>query len=352
MIGGSSYFRLVPIGIFSLLLLLLSATVFSQDLSGNTKFSHRLHVVENEIECAECHSSIPESETSQDSNYPSKQNCESCHEGVKELSQYGILGTLRPPSKHPAPLYQKVKFNHRRHLDQGLACLTCHATVKTGTDSVASYRPTMATCMNCHSDNERIDKCSVCHVNEVALSDIHPGDWRHLHGSRALSEKNWCSSCHKSESSCVECHRGDNVIHTSHPPNFRYTHGLDAKSKQMDCMQCHDTRSFCQSCHEENNRIPLSHSTVAWRTEHGRIARSDAENCASCHDVADPTCGRSGCHSDRDGVRGTNPPIHSTGGMLSSKGDWHSDDKYFCFSCHSNSRQSGIGFCGYCHGKE
>ncbi len=96
--------------------------------------------------------------------------------------------------------------------------------------------------------------------------------------------------------------------------------------------------------------MPLNHSSASWLIDHGGAARSNIEDCASCHDNSDPTCARGGCHSDADGIKGTDARLHIIGGPVASHGPWHSDEGFYCYQCHVNTHQAGQGFCGYCHG--
>ena len=88
--------------------------------------------------------------------------------------------------------------------------------------------------------------------------------------------------------------------------------------------------------------------------DHARLARRDIERCAACHDVqgADPNCIL--CHTDPDGIEGTNPKTHAINFMNDSNGDWHDDPGSVCYNCHTdpNAYPGGnpnIGFCAYCH---
>ena len=86
---------------------------------------------------------------------------------------------------------------------------------------------------------------------------------------------------------------------------------------------------------------------------HADIARRDLESCAACHDTqgADPNCIM--CHTDNDGIKGTNPKTHAIGFMNNEQGDWHGDFGAVCYNCHTDggalSQTFGQGFCGYCH---
>ena len=89
--------------------------------------------------------------------------------------------------------------------------------------------------------------------------------------------------------------------------------------------------------------------------EHAILARRDIESCVACHDVqgGDPTCIT--CHTDNDGIKGTNPKTHPANFMHDDHGDWHNNPGSICFNCHigaSPSTPAGVGFCGYCHGSQ
>ena len=319
--------------------------------SSDIIFSHALHAGENGIECLTCHPQAESSATSRDRMMPSMETCGQCHDAINDDQKCGMCHhNLEEPQAIPDPKWQ-IEFNHKKHVAQKLQCEHCHAAVaKTGTLTTANM-PTMRICLDCHDGSKADKRCALCHGKQIALVDIHSGDWRHQHGNQATIDRTWCEQCHRKEVSCLQCHRGDNLSGNIHDLNYKYTHGLDAQSKEADCRKCHDTESFCDGCHQGQGRMPWRHSTLSWIAEHGRAAQNDVENCASCHDEADPTCARAGCHSDADGVRGTNPRFHiDSGGLLSSHGPWHNDSGYFCFRCHVNTHSPGTGFCGYCHG--
>ncbi|MBK7159323.1 MAG: hypothetical protein IPH77_12390 [Ignavibacteria bacterium] len=70
---------------------------------------------------------------------------------------------------------------------------------------------------------------------------------------------------------------------------------------------------------------------------------------------SDPACLK--CHYDNDGVKGTNPKTHEKGFLSDEKGIWHETKGAVCYSCHTDANAkpdgiSGVGFCGYCHGRE
>lgn len=316
------------------------------------KFSHELHVTDMEVECLTCHEAASTSTQSSDVLLPTMDVCGGCH----DVEDDETCATCHVNDNYDAFTNPKrpIAFNHKLHVGKGVECARCHGDIaKSARATEAANMPKMATCFECHDGITADADCAMCHNGQITLSDIHPVGWLHQHSERAVIEPEWCSNCHRDESFCVDCHRGDNVTGNIHDLNYTFTHGLDANSKERDCSRCHDRQTFCVECHEGENRIPLLHSSLGWVPNHGKIAREDVENCASCHDTGDPTCARSGCHADLDGIRGTDNPIHDpNAGLFEGHGIWHNDDGAFCFDCHTNTHTPGVGFCGYCHGAE
>ena len=308
-------------------------------------FDHRLHTVEQSIDCTVCHEKVASSRKAQDRNLPAMEVCGGCHDTDDDK----LCGQCHRDPEDPVAVElpaPTVKFSHERHLKDRVDCATCHGPIVE-----EPVIPVMATCMKCHNGLKAESDCALCHEGKQTLGDMHPAGWRHAHAEQATLDREWCATCHTNQKFCLDCHRGDNLTGEIHSLNYQFTHGLDAQGKESDCARCHDRRTFCNDCHESQNRMPLAHSTLAWRTEHSQAARKDIENCASCHDQADPTCARSGCHRDSDGIRGTDPRFHATDpGRFDTHGPWHNDDSYFCFNCHASNHRMGEGFCGYCHG--
>lgn len=308
-------------------------------------FPHPLHVVEQGIECVTCHGGIETSARAEDRNLPSMETCSNCHDTDDDK----LCGECHRDPENPTDVETAeptVSNNHQRHLAAKIVCSVCH-----GMPSVEPTIPSKPTCMRCHNGVRAASDCALCHERKQTLANLHPSGWKHQHAEQAVLDPDWCAACHRQEQFCIDCHRGDNLTGNIHDLNYRLTHGLDAQGKESDCSRCHDRRAFCSECHDSENRMPLAHSTIAWRTEHGAAARRDIENCASCHEADDPTCARSGCHLDSDGLRGTDQRFHAPDlGRFDNHGPWHNDDGYSCFTCHTSTHQPGAGFCGYCHG--
>jgi hypothetical protein len=146
-----------------------------------------------------------------------------------------------------------------------------------------------------------------------------------------------------------------------------YTHGIELKGKESECQTCHEVETFCAECHNApggdyaiSGFTPASHKAKDFMMIgvgsggglHARDAKRDIESCASCHDTqgGDPTCIK--CHIDPDGIKGTNPKTHPAGFMRDEYGDWHNDNNSLCFNCHISTKNTGAGFCSYCHGSK
>jgi len=318
----------------------------------NLIFSHAFHVGEQEIECIACHTETESSALSSDKNLPTMDECGQCHD-VEDDEDCGICHRDPDEAAELINPSRSIAFNHQVHIAEGTECITCHGDVSEVDQLTEENLPKMSVCFNCHDGSTAGNNCSICHDDQTTLKAIHPADWRHKHGERAAVEREWCLGCHRDGRSCLNCHEGDNLTGNIHDLNYRFTHGLDAGTKRVECGQCHNKRTFCVDCHENELRMPLNHSRLSWVNGHGQAARNDIENCAACHDVSDPTCARAGCHSDFDGIRGTDPAIHDPStGRFDTKGSWHDDGGYFCYQCHTNTHLPGTGFCGYCHGTE
>lgn len=326
-----------------LIILLMAGSVYTSNgdiIKSDIMFDHQLHT---DLECTDCHQQATGSTNSDDNLFPEMDYCGECH----EIEEDDECGTCHRNTDDPVGLPNPIRdilFSHKKHTDQKIDCSGCHDF------STAIKIPGKPKCMECHDGRTAKNDCKVCHDNKYSLLDIHPLNWRDQHGSRVLLDEEFCFSCHKNESFCIDCHQGDNTDGAIHDLNYRFTHGLDAGGRETNCYNCHDNQLFCNDCHLSENRMPLKHSTLNWINEHGSAARNSIENCASCHDSSDPNCARVGCHSDTDGLRGTDLPIHSD--IYGGEGPWHYDDGYFCFQCHTNTRTAGLGFCGYCHGFE
>ncbi|MFH1195628.1 MAG: cytochrome c3 family protein [bacterium] len=362
------------------------------------KFSHALHA--EATDCASCHSNVAGSTNLDDRLLPTKEDCAGCHD-VNDESACGTChyeGVNEPLIIKKSSLY----FNHQLHMkDNSATCTDCHS----GIDQVdysfesVSPNPAMAKCSSCHNSSAvASNACQLCHVS---TNNLRPADHKtvsFMDTHKFASEKAGanCAMCHDNEF-CESCHiatTGIDAANTAkdfytpyaphkyidnskiqqitrvHDLNYRFSHGIDAKGKSTECQTCHQTETFCAECHSSTGGdyayegiVPTSHITQGFMVlgvgsgggEHAVLAKRDIERCASCHDTqgADPNCVM--CHTDADGIKGSNPKTHDKSFMSDSEGDWHDTQASVCYNCHTdvNARPGGtpgIGFCGYCHG--
>jgi hypothetical protein len=360
-------------------------------------FSHKQHVQDAGIACADCHAKATESRLSTETLRPDHTNCQSCHE--EQLNESCSTCHTGEPLEYVVPSHpdRELLFSHALHVEKGATCESCHAAVADMESVVGTHIPEMATCNTCHDAATAPNTCESCHTNLVSLRPVehNTSDFVRFHKQSALATDANCNSCH-TEESCQECHNGADLVSVSvpgsdlqvpsgprafaldrgagqnklkvHDLNFRFTHGTLAQSKMTDCQTCHDQQSFCSTCHMAGGNVnqaafkPANHGEPGFVTVgvgtgggiHALAAKRDIETCAACHDAqgADPTCVV--CHTDFDGVRGNNPKTHERAFMRGVDGDWHTDPGANCYVCHTdpNARPGGvkgITFCGYCH---
>jgi hypothetical protein len=129
-------------------------------------FSHRVHAVDDGIDCAYCHGATRRSRFA---GIPSVERCMGCHHvvlrehpEVEKLARYwDYRGTIPWVKVYALPGF--VRFDHQAHQRAQVACARCHGAVET-MDVVARVTdPKMGWCVDCHrSTNASID-CLTCH---------------------------------------------------------------------------------------------------------------------------------------------------------------------------------------------
>jgi hypothetical protein len=371
----------------------------SKDQPTTVKFSHRFHVRDAGVACADCHTAAPASKLVSDTLLATHENCKSCHE-EQLSSKCTFCHTTDDPTSYTTTALPKhnLMFSHQKHVEeQKVECEKCHTGVDKAEIGIHVGIPGMPTCNTCHNDVKASNACEGCHVDMAALRprEHNRTDFVREHKMIARVSTATCNSCHTQES-CADCHNGSDLVKVDvpgkdlmsmrsprltsidrgqgmrtakvHDLNFKFTHGLAVEGKTSDCQTCHNKQTFCSTCHEAGGDVnqgkfePESHRKAGFVTigvgsgggVHAKLARRDIETCASCHDAqgADPACIT--CHMDSDGIKGTNPRTHQPGFMSGEHGIWHSDPGATCYVCHTdaNARVGGVKgqkFCGYCH---
>ncbi len=390
------YSFILSLALYFMLVAFTRATSEEEPVANNKviKFSHKDHV-EN-VTCGECHSSVPQSVSLQDPLLPKKENCSECH----DVEDDNNCETCHYDDNYEALVQKKSRliFNHKFHLEENNDCEKCHSGLQDVNYAFESdsASPAMNICYECHNNNSvAANNCESCHISTVNLlpQDHKTATFFENHKFKATGnndcqmchDENFCETCHASTTGMTETNTKDDFyspfaphdfvdnakqqqISRVHDLNYRFTHGIEAKGKTSECITCHQTETFCAECHNVSGGdfalegfLPSSHKASNFTTfgvgsgggEHARLAKRDIESCAACHDTqgADPNCIL--CHTDADGIKGTNPKTHERGFLKNVKGDWHDDKGAICFDCHTDpaalAGQENNGFCGYCH---
>jgi len=316
-------------------------------------FNHSSHITQQKIKCETCHKGVYDVEYAEDAPhvFPAMETCYSCHNngiaaGSTTIGDTATNGTVAGGIA-------------TSHIVASNACETCHISTADlkpqshkSSSFIASHKFAAskfnANCIMCH-DNA---SCQECHTSTTTITQHN-------------TSKDFYQPYSPSNSGTGTQLQQITRVHSL---DYVYTHGIDAKGKTSECQSCHETESFCVNCHQGKEGdysirgiAPYSHRQSNFMVlgvgsgggEHATLAKRDIESCASCHDVqgGDPIC--ISCHTDPDGIQGTNPKTHTANYMRGVHGDWHNSRGSICFNCHTGSSPSsppGIGFCGYCHG--
>ncbi|MBM4394915.1 MAG: hypothetical protein FJ087_04415 [Deltaproteobacteria bacterium] len=320
------------------------------------RFSHKLHVKDQELSCDSCHDEVMKSERLSGPMWPKEAKCLECHE--KEEGKCGLchVDPGRPRTwKHVRT--PGVSFSHATHVEvtEG-RCEPCHAGVAQREAPSEADRPIPHdACMSCHRAEFRKIECRKCHEDMVENPSrptqffSHDGDFMLRHGTLANGDEQVCAHCHR-QSFCADCHSRTEVLKPSlkhserpdapliHRGDFLARHAIEARLDPSSCAKCH-ARQECTTCHEARRVTPgsggrFTHGVAAreWASDdpsdpnlHSRDARVNAAGCAACHDRGPATnCIR--CH--KVGGAGGNP--HPAGWS-----SWQKDGP-MCRWCHVN----------------
>jgi hypothetical protein len=334
------------------------------------RFSHRLHV--GELECVECHKTIAKSLRSSDVNLPAEATCFDCHDvdaaaesppgdppATCETCHPGYVAEfpegVEPSETHKAKVHPpaldfpppNLKFNHKIHLDRGVACATCHGDLsRVDLATRENALPVMGTCLKCHDGKQAPNACATCHLTKPDgridtmagdrplapagwyYGDAHDDRWLHDHRQVAVTNGALCAACHDPKE-CIDCHNGVSKPLKIHPNNWILTHPISARKNEPDCSSCHRSQTFCISCHEQTGFASRSDGTSDFEARglrfhpegwvelpgaggvpprspnhHGFQAQRNIRACVSCH--TEETCLT--CHSPKAfGALAVNP---------------------------------------------
>ncbi|MBT8041549.1 MAG: hypothetical protein HKP10_05840 [Kiritimatiellales bacterium] len=259
------------------------------------KFSHYIHVTDNEMTCDECHGEPG----SASFNTLSHDTCIDCHDEpeAKEITQEAcgychqeneqqLLLMLMESADETTPAEVKDPvFMHTEALAE--RCAECHGGLmnealtsvpRLSRDEVIQIRN------EAHVSGE---DCLTCHVNMDRYQEPanHDHAWMKRHGQLGMQFDAACSVCH-TEDSCTECH---SVMQPASHNNLfrRQTHGAVAAWDRASCQTCHEEDS-CQSCHSQTR--PRSHN-ARWGAPGFKPA-----HCIGCHNTSTAGDGCVTCH--------------------------------------------------------
>jgi len=117
------------------------------------RFSHNLHSGQLNISCRYCHE---QAEYSPYAGIPSTHTCMSCHSQIATYSE--LLEPVRTSYATGEPLQwnkvhdlaEHVYFRHQTHVNNGVACETCHGEVNNMPLVWQQETMTMSWCLDCH----------------------------------------------------------------------------------------------------------------------------------------------------------------------------------------------------------
>ncbi|MGD0092052.1 MAG: cytochrome c3 family protein [Planctomycetota bacterium] len=356
-------------------------------------FPHKRHVIDEEIECTNCHKDAKKAE---EAGMPTLKTCTKCHEGTdekkkpNELQIKGFIKDEKPvwsqvtkifrvkkaepkkeepkkeevkkeetkkeePKKEEAKKeeserkesdkkeYEKkegdeISFSHKLHAAAKVQCGTCHKGIEQSKLVTAQVRLTMSDCLSCHAKvgvgAGAKDNCKLCHTNvsKEWRPPSHNKNWKELHGRYSGFVRHSTSqSCSlcHTDKSCTECHRVSQP--KSHTNYWRLRgHGLTADMDRSSCKACH-TEATCIRCHQS---VPPQSHRGNWSDQH----------CLNCHfPLRDNRCFI--CHKNDIQHRAApllpNTPVHKT---AQSPGD--------CMNCHGGLKAKHLyngDSCLLCH---
>lgn len=164
-------------------------------------FSHKLHSGELGMDCRYCHSNV---DKAAHSNIPSTETCMNCHNQIKtkskEIARIKKSYLTNTPIKwvkvHMLPDY--AYFNHSRHVNSGISCVSCHGRVDQMEEVYQAKRLSMGWCLECHRAPEK-------HLRP--LDKVYQLDWEpeeeqiemglKLKKKYNINPKEDCSVCHR-----------------------------------------------------------------------------------------------------------------------------------------------------------
>jgi Cytochrome c7 and related cytochrome c len=154
----------------------LAAVVFSNSsfITGEGEFveqplafSHQLHVNDVGLKCEYCHSGTNKKNSA---DMPSLETCYGCHREILKGTDFlkpvreGYLKETSIRWNRVNKLADHVHFNHSRHIQKGVQCITCHGDVGKMPLMAPEHHFNMKYCLDCHrTQSPKLQDCYTCH---------------------------------------------------------------------------------------------------------------------------------------------------------------------------------------------
>jgi hypothetical protein len=130
-------------------------------------FSHKTHLA-LDLPCLTCHANPDPGALM---TFPNTSTCMNCHSTVATKKPAIVKLAQFAQSQQPIPwvrvysLTPGVQWTHRKHLETGVKCETCHGPVaELEAMAMVMSVTAMATCINCHQMNNAKTSCNTCHL--------------------------------------------------------------------------------------------------------------------------------------------------------------------------------------------
>lgn len=176
---------LFPVGGASILLTVLGVGWFTQPdryargyaPAQPIPYSHQLHAGSLRIPCLYCHTGATRSRMA---GVPAVETCMNCHKVTKVDSP--AIQKLKTAFENDVPILWKrihslpdhVYFDHRPHVNGGIACQTCHGEIQEMPVVTQEMSMRMGNCLGCHRNahdalpaDTKIERgpenCNACH---------------------------------------------------------------------------------------------------------------------------------------------------------------------------------------------
>lgn len=170
-------------------------------------FSHQLHAGQLGVDCRYCHTEV---EKAAHANLPGTDTCMNCHAVITKGSRTGTAEIAKIKASadtgKPIPwvrihrLADYAHFDHSRHVQSGVACVTCHGRIDR-METVHQVQPlNMGWCLECH----RKPDAALRPTSEVTRMNWKVGDGtnaadfgKKLREAHGIAPRQDCNTCHR-----------------------------------------------------------------------------------------------------------------------------------------------------------